>query len=67
MNCKGYSFFEGVSSDRRIVTAKLRLSLRQTSKSVPYNWPSHAYIDICGAPPQTLKNNLLGLALVKMG
>ena len=29
MNCEAYSSFEGVSSDHRIVTAKLRLSLRK--------------------------------------
>ena len=29
MNCKAYSSFEGVSSDHRIVTAKIRLSLRK--------------------------------------
>ena len=31
MNCKAYSSFEGVSSDHRIVTAKLRLSLRKNA------------------------------------
>ena len=30
MNCEAYTSFEGVSSDHRIVTAKLRLSLRKT-------------------------------------
>ena len=29
MNCEAYSSFEGVSSDHRIVTAKIRLSLQQ--------------------------------------
>ena len=29
MNCEAYSSFEGVSSDHRIVTAKIRLSLRK--------------------------------------
>ena len=29
MNCEAYSSFEGVSSDHRIVTAKVRLSLRK--------------------------------------
>ena len=33
MNCKAYSSFEGVSSDHRIVTAKVRLSLRQKKKA----------------------------------
>ena len=32
MNCEAYSSFEGVSSNHRVVTEKLRLS--QTSKSV---------------------------------
>ena len=31
MNCVGYSSFEGVSSDHRIVTAKIRLSLRKNA------------------------------------
>ena len=31
MNCKAYSSFEGVSSDHRIVTAKVRLSLRKNA------------------------------------
>ena len=32
MNCEEYSSFEGVSSDHRIVTAKIRLSLRKIAK-----------------------------------
>ena len=32
MNCEGYSSFEGVSFDHRIVTAKIRLSLRKNAK-----------------------------------
>ena len=40
MNCEAYSSFEGVSSDPRIVTAKIRLSLRnnatQTTTTVHY-------------------------------
>ena len=31
MNCEAYSSFEGVSSDHRIVTAKIRLSLRKNA------------------------------------
>ena len=31
MNCEAYSSFEGVSSDHRIVTAKVRLSLRKSA------------------------------------
>ena len=34
MNCEAYSSFEGVSSDHRIVTAKLRLSLQK--KKMPH-------------------------------
>ena len=32
MNCEAYSSFEGVSTDHRIVTAKIRLSLRKNAK-----------------------------------
>ena len=42
MNCKAYTSFEGVSTDHRIVTAKIRLSLRKnanrTKTSVLYEW-----------------------------
>ena len=42
MNCEAYSSFEGVSSDHRIVTAKLRLSLRKnatrTVTTKHYDW-----------------------------
>ena len=42
MNCEAYSTFEGVSSDHRIVTAKVRLSLRKnaTRKATTkhYDW-----------------------------
>ena len=42
MNCEAYSSFEGVSSDYRIVTAKVRLSLRKnaTRKATTkhYDW-----------------------------
>ena len=42
MNCEAYSSFEGVSSDHRIVTAKVRISLRKnaTRKATTkhYNW-----------------------------
>ena len=33
MNCEAYSSFEGISSDHRIVTTKIRLSLRKKKKS----------------------------------
>ena len=42
MNCEAYSSFEGVSSDHRIVTAKIRLSLRKnatrTAITKHYDW-----------------------------
>ena len=42
MNCEAYSSFEGVSSDHRIVTAKIRLSLRKnatgTATTKHYYW-----------------------------
>ena len=42
MNCEAYSSFEGVSSDHRIVTAKIRLSQRKnatrTTTTKHYDW-----------------------------
>ena len=42
LNCKAYNTFSTAGSDHRIVTAKLRLSLKQskssTNKKVRYNW-----------------------------
>ena len=42
MNCEAYSSFGGVSSDHRIVTTKLRLSLRKnatrTATTNHYDW-----------------------------
>ena len=42
INCEAYSSFEGVSSDHRIVTAKIRLSLRKnatrTATTKHYDW-----------------------------
>ena len=42
MNCEAYSSFEGASSDHRIVTAKMRLSLRKnatrTATTKHYDW-----------------------------
>ena len=42
MNCEAYSSFEGVSTDHRIVTAKIRLSLRKNTKGTAttkhYDW-----------------------------
>ena len=42
INCEAYSSFEGVSADHRIVTAKIRLSLRKnatrTATTKHYDW-----------------------------
>ena len=42
LNCEAYSSFEGVSTDHRIVTAKIRLSLQKNDKRTAttkhYNW-----------------------------
>ena len=42
MNCEAYSSFEGMSSDHRIITAKIRLSLRKnatrTAATKYYDW-----------------------------
>ena len=42
VNCEAYSSFMGVSSDHRIVTAKIRLSLRmnatRTTNTIHYDW-----------------------------
>ena len=42
MNCEAYSSFEGESSEHRIVTAKIRLSLRKnatrTATHIYYDW-----------------------------
>ena len=41
MNCEAYSSFQGVSTDHRIVTAKIRLSLRKNATrttTIHYDW-----------------------------
>ena len=42
MNCEVYSSFEGVSTDHRLVTAKIRLCLRKNAKRTAttkhYDW-----------------------------
>ena len=42
MNCEAYSYFEGVSSDHRIVMAKILLHLRKnatrTATTKHYEW-----------------------------
>ena len=43
-NCGAYNSFVSVASDHRIVTAKIRLSLRANKKkrnnNIPYDWPT---------------------------
>ena len=50
MNCEAYSSFVGVSTDHRIVTAKIRLSLRKNAKRTAttkhYEWALLNNIDI---------------------
>ena len=59
LNCEAFSFFEGVSSDHRIVTAKIRLSLRrnmvQTTKTTWYDWSLLNNRDISDEYTITLK------------
>ena len=60
MNCEGYSSFEGVYSNYRIVTAKIRLSLRRkaarTTTTVHYEWPLLNNRDIRDKYTLTLRN-----------
>ena len=50
INCEAYSSFEGVSSDNRTVTAKIRLSQRRnatrTATTKHYDWVLHNNRDI---------------------
>ena len=50
MNCEAYSSFEGVSTDHRIVTAKIRLNLRKNAKRTAitkhYDWALFNHKDI---------------------
>ena len=60
MNCESYSSFEGVSSDHRIVSAKICLSLyrnkKQTLKTTHYNWSSLTNKDISNKYTLTVRN-----------
>ena len=60
LNCKAYSSFEGVSSDYRIVTAKIRLSQRRntirTTNKVHYDWSLLNNRDIRDKYALTLRN-----------
>ena len=59
LNCEAYSF-EGVSFDHRIVTAKIRLSVRkntsQTTKITHYDWSLLNNRDISDTYSITLRN-----------
>ena len=60
LNYETYCSFEGVSSDHRIVTAKIRLSLRRntarTTTTVHYDWSLHNNRDIRDKYAFTLRN-----------
>ena len=60
MNCEAYSSFHGVSSGHRIVTAKIRLSLRKntvcTATTVHYDWSQLNNRDIRDKYTLTLRN-----------
>ena len=65
LNCKAYSSFESVSSDHRIVTAKISLSLHwnttQTIKTTHYDWSLLNNTDISDKYTITLRNNFNAL------
>ena len=46
MNCEAYSSFEGVSTNHRIVTANIRLSLRKNATTAHYDWALSNNMDI---------------------
>ena len=60
LNCEVYSSFEHVSSNHRIVTAKIRLNLRRnaarTSTTVHYDWSLLNNRDIRDKYTLTLRN-----------
>ena len=60
INCEAYFSFEGVSSDHRIVTAKIRLSLRRdatrTATTKQYDWALLNNRDIRDKYVLTLRN-----------
>ena len=65
-NCEAYNTFYGVSSDHRVVTSRLQLSLRANRKKAncqsPYDW-SHlaADEDICNRYTIAVKNRFQAL------
>ena len=61
MNCEAYSSFEDMSSDHRIITAKIRLSLRRntaqtTTTTTHYDWSLLNDKDISDKYTITLRN-----------
>ena len=60
LNCEAYSSFESVSSDHRIVTSKIRLSLctnaAQTTTTAHYDWSLLNIKDISNKYTLTLRN-----------
>ena len=60
LNCKAYSSSESVSSDHRIVTEKMRLSLQRnaakTTTTVSYDWSLLNNRDIGDKYTLTLRN-----------
>ena len=64
MNCEAYSTFEGLSPAHRIVTAKIRLSLRtntiQANKTTHYDWSLNNNNDIFNRYKMTQGNKFDG-------
>ena len=65
LNCEAYSYFEGISFDHKIVTAKIRLSLSwnttQTAKTKHYDWSSLNNRDISNKYTITVRNEFKAL------
>ena len=65
LNCEADSSFEGMSSDHRIITAKIRLSLRKngksTTKTAHYDWSMINNRDISDKYTITLRNKFNAL------
>ena len=58
-DCETYSSFEGVSTDQRIVTAKivsLHRNMMRTTKTTHYDWPLLNNRDISNKYTVTLRN-----------
>ena len=56
LNCEAYSSFDGVSSDHRIVTAKIQLSLQRNTTTVHYDCSLLNNRDIGDKYALTLRN-----------